>query len=139
MEHHLCEGSLLHRLEGTTVSRVIRRCQTAVYRIWLKGMTGTYPTHAYLKQVGLAKSPDCPYCEMGVPATLTHFACVCPQFREAQTSAHNQVRQVVSSFLALFLSLNLFNRGRQPASWNWCPAHRAGLDFDQLPTHPLLQ
>ncbi len=26
---------LLHRVEGTTVSRVIRRCQPAVYRVWL--------------------------------------------------------------------------------------------------------
>ena len=75
------------------------RCQPAVYRVWLKGMTGTYPTYTYLKRVGLAKSPDCPYCAAGVPETLTHFACVCPQFREARTSAHNQVRQVVSSFL----------------------------------------
>jgi ribonuclease HI len=91
---------LLHRSEGTTVSRVIRRCQPAVYRVWLKGMTGTYPTYTYLKRVGLAKSPDCPYCAAGVPETLTHFACVCPQFREARTSAHNQVRQVVSSFFS---------------------------------------
>ena len=30
---------LLYRSEGTTVSRVIRRCQPAVYRVWLKGMT----------------------------------------------------------------------------------------------------
>ena len=90
---------LLHRVEGTTVSRVIRRCQQAVYRIWLKGMTGTYPTHAYLKRVGLVNSPDYQYCNAGVPETLTHFVCVCPQFREALTSAHNPVLQVVSSFL----------------------------------------
>jgi hypothetical protein len=25
--------------------------------------------------------------------------------------------------------LNLFNRGRQPASWKWCPPHQAGLDL----------
>ena len=47
----------------------------------------------------MAISPDCPYCDAGVPETLTHFACVCPQFREARKSAHNKVRQVVSSSL----------------------------------------
>ena len=52
-------------------------------------------------RVGLTKSRVCPYCTAGVPETLTHFACVCPQFREAQTSAHNQVRQVVSALLSL--------------------------------------
>ena len=62
-------------------------------------MTGNYPTYAYLKRVGLAGSSDCPYCDAGVPETLTHFACVCPQFREARTSAHNQVRKVISSYL----------------------------------------
>ena len=90
---------LVHRVGGTTVSRVIRRCQPAVYSVWLKGTTGTYPTYAYLKRVGLAGSSDCPYCDAGVPETLTHFACVCPQFREALTSAHNQVRKVISSYL----------------------------------------
>jgi len=90
---------LLHRTEGATVSRVIRRSQPTVYRIWLKSMTDTYPTYAYLKRVELAKSRNCPYCAAGVPETLTHFACVCPQFRDARTSAHNQVRQVISSFL----------------------------------------
>ncbi len=54
--------------------------------------------------VGLAGSSDCPYCDAGVPETLTHFACVCPQFREALTSAHNQVRKVISSFLIRWIS-----------------------------------
>jgi hypothetical protein len=83
------------------MSRVIRRCQPAVlvYRVWRKGMTGTYPTYELLKRVVLGVSSECPYCDAGVPETLTHFACVCPQFREAQTSAHNQVRKVISSYL----------------------------------------
>ena len=38
-----------------------------------------------------------PCCDSGLPETLAHFACVRPQFREAQTSAHNQARQVGSS------------------------------------------
>jgi hypothetical protein len=62
-------------------------------------MTGPYPTYVYLKQVGLAGSSDCLYCDAGVPETLTHFACVCSQFREAQMSAHNQVRKVISIYL----------------------------------------
>ncbi len=62
-------------------------------------MTGTYPTYAYLKRVMLAGSSDCPHCDAGVPETLTHFACVCPEFREARTSAHNQVQKVISSYL----------------------------------------
>jgi hypothetical protein len=61
------EKDLLHCTEGTTVSPVIRRCQQEVYRVWLKGMTGTYPTYAYLKRVGLAGSPDCRSCDAGVP------------------------------------------------------------------------
>jgi ribonuclease HI len=82
---------LLHRTEGSTVCRVIQRCTSAEYRIWLKCMTGTYPVQTYLKRVGLANSPMCPHCTEHVPETLTHFACVCPRFREARTSAHNQV------------------------------------------------
>ena len=62
-------------------------------------MTGTYPEYAYLKQVGLAGSSDCPYSAAGVSETFTHFACVCPQFREAQTIAHNQERKLISSYL----------------------------------------
>ena len=94
---------LLHRSEGMTVSRVVRRCQPAVYRVWIKCMTDTYPTQAYLMRVGLTKSRVCPYCPAGAPETLTHFACVCPQFREARTSAHNQVRQVISALLSRYV------------------------------------
>ena len=90
---------LLHHKEGATVSKVIRRCTPAVYRIWLKCMTGTYPVQAHLKRIGIAKSPICPHCSQAVPESLTHFACVCPKFREARTSAHNQVRDVITSFL----------------------------------------
>ena len=40
--------------------------------------------------------------------------------------------------------LNHFNRGRQPASWNWCPAHPVGfspvsyISYFIDPTHPPL-
>ena len=90
---------LFHHKMGATVSKVIRRCTPAVYRIWLKCMSGIYPVQTYLKRIGVAKSPTCPHCDTGVPESLTHFACVCPKFREARTSAHNQVRDVFTSFL----------------------------------------
>ncbi len=48
----------------------------------------------------LVKSPLCLHCKEVVPETLTYFACVCTKFREARTSAHNQVMTVITFFLA---------------------------------------
>ena len=92
-------SDLFDREEGSTVSRVIGRCAPSEYRIWLKCMTGIYPVQAYLKRIGKAQSPNCPHCGSGAIESLTHFACVCPKFREARTSAHNKVRNVITSFL----------------------------------------
>ena len=89
---------LFEHKEGRTVSKLIQRCAPSEYRVWLKCMTGTYPVQMYLKRIGKAQSPICPHCDEGTPESLTHFACVCPKFREARTSAHNQVRAVVTSF-----------------------------------------
>ena len=94
---------LFHRQDGNTVSSIIRRCRSAEYRVWLRCMMGIYPTQTYLHRVGLVASQLCPFCPSAVPETLAHFACVCPQFREARTSAHNQVRRVVTSFLTPLL------------------------------------
>ena len=55
------------------------------------------PVQVYLKRIGKAQSPICLHCWEGAPESLTHFACVCPKFREARTSAHNQVRDVITS------------------------------------------
>ncbi len=88
---------LLHLIEGAIFSHMIRRCTSAVSRIWLKCMTGIYSVHTNLKPVGLANSPMCPHCTGQVLETLTHFPCVYPQFRAARRSAHNRVRQVISS------------------------------------------
>lgn len=82
------------------MSKLIRRCTPSEYRVWLKCMTGTYPVQVYLKRIGKAQSPICLHCNTGTPESLTHFACVCPKFREARTSAHNNVRDVVTSFLS---------------------------------------
>ena len=92
-------SDLFDRKEGNTVSKIIRRCTPSEYRVWLKCMTGTYPVQEYLKRIGKAQSPICLHCGEGAPESLTHFACVCPKFREARTAAHNQVRDVVTSFL----------------------------------------
>ena len=90
---------LLHNINGATVSRIIQRCEPSVYRVWLRCMLGIYPVQTYLQRIGKAQSPNCLYCADGIPETLTHFACLCPRFREARTLAHNQVRQVITSFL----------------------------------------
>ena len=89
---------LLHRSKGATIARVVSRCREAEYRVWVRAMADCYPVQAYLQRVTLAKSADCPYCP-GTKETLVHFACVCPQFREARTAAHNQVRKLISSLL----------------------------------------
>ncbi len=94
---------LFNRKEGHTASKLIRRCTSSEYRVWLKcmtGPTGTYPVQVYLRCIGKAQSPICLHCSEGTPECLTHFACVCPKIREARTSAHNQVRAVVTSFLS---------------------------------------
>jgi hypothetical protein len=46
------------------------------------------------------KSPICPHCSEAVPESPTHLACVCPKFREARTSAHNHVLNVITSLLS---------------------------------------
>ncbi len=67
---------LLHHKEGTVISRIIRRCRPAEYRVWLKCMTGTYPVQTYLQRIGVAQTPICPHCDERVPEYLTHFACL---------------------------------------------------------------
>ena len=48
---------LLHHKEGTVISRIIRRCRSTEYRVWLKCMTGTYPVQTYLQRIGVAQTP----------------------------------------------------------------------------------
>ena len=95
---------LLHHKEGAVISRIIRRCRPTECRVWLKCMAGTYPVQTYLQRIGVAQTPTCPHCDERVPESLTHFACPCPKFREARTSAHNQVRNVITSFLTSTIS-----------------------------------
>ena len=62
-------------------------------------MADQYPVQVYLRRINKTTTAECPFCP-GTRETLAHFACVCPQFREARTAAHNQVRKRVSSLLA---------------------------------------
>ncbi len=94
---------LLHNKEGAVISRIIRLCRPTEYRVWLKCMTEAYPVQTYLQRIGVAQTPTCPHCDERVPESLTHFACLCPKLREARTSAHNQVRNVITSFLTSIL------------------------------------
>jgi len=66
-------------------------------------MSGRYPVQTYLYRVKLVTSPNCPFCP-GTPETLLHFACTCPQFREARTAAHNRVRHRLYTSLTALLS-----------------------------------
>ncbi len=90
---------LLHHKEGAVISRIIWRCRPTEYRVWLRCMTGTYPVQTDVQLIGVAQTPTCLHCDERVPESLTHFACLCPKFREARTSAHNQVLNVITSFL----------------------------------------
>lgn len=59
-------------------------------------MTGVYPVQMYLHRIGKATTPYCPHCANDTVETLTHFACICPKFREARTAAHNQLRSNIA-------------------------------------------
>ena len=95
---------LFRREEGRILSRVVSRNEDAVLRVWTRVMTDTYPVQTYLHRIGAVKSPHCPHCSDNAIETLTHFACVCPKFREARTAAHNQLRAVVAASLQSSLS-----------------------------------
>ena len=95
---------LFRREEGRVLSRVVSYNDDAVLRVWIRVMTDTYPVQTYLHRIGAVKSPHCPHCSDNAIETLTHFACVCPKFREARTAAHNQLRAVVAAGLKSSLS-----------------------------------
>ncbi len=87
---------LLQREEGAVLSLVVSRRDDAVLWVWYKVMTGIYPVQVYLHRIVVTKSSQCPHYSNTAIETLTHFACVCPAFREARTAAHNQVRAVLA-------------------------------------------
>jgi hypothetical protein len=103
-------------------------------------MTGIYSVRTHLQRIGVAKSSICPHCQEGVPESLTRFACVCPKFKEARTSAHNQVRDVITSFFTSTLSplwkmfeetrtvkTGLVLRPTSPTKTSWIDDNRIGF------------
>ena len=68
---------------------------------------------------------QCLFCADGAPETLTHFACLCPKFREARTSAHKQLRQTIISFL------------RQMVGPNWIVSEEARMGQLGLTLRPV--
>jgi hypothetical protein len=120
MRSTLFVKDLFHRPDGALVSGIVKRCRSAEYRVWRRCMMNIYPTQTYLHRVRLAPTQFCPHCTTPEPETLTHFACICPQFREARTSAHSQVRTALTSFLILLVR----------PQWKVCeesPMSRTGL------------
>ena len=93
-------ANLLLRKEAATVPQIIQRCKTAEYRVWLKCIEGICPVQTYLHRIGKAPSPLCPHCSCRENETFTHFTSVCPKFREACISTHNQVQRMITAFLA---------------------------------------
>ncbi len=88
--------------EGRVLARVVSRNDDAVLQVWTRGMTDTYrsyPVQTYLHRIGAVQLQQCPHCSVNASETLTHFACVCPEFREARTSAHNHLHKVVTARL----------------------------------------
>ena len=93
-------------------------------------MSGRYPVQTYLYRVKLVTSPNCPFCP-GTPETLLHFACTCPQFREARTAAHNRVLHRLYTSLTALLS----------KSWTILeetPMSQTGLHLDHVPASCML-
>ncbi len=124
---------LLHREEGTVLSRLVSRNDNAVLRVWYKAMTGIYPVQVYLHSIGAVKSQQCPHCSNKELEMFTHFtcacpafrACACPAFREARTAAHNQVRAVLADSL----------KNALPEDWNVfeeTPLASTGLKLHQV-------
>ena len=94
----------LHQDESRIVRKVIRLCIESAIRCWIKAACARYPTHSYLNRINSKISPLCPFCTLGMKESFTHFTAVCPQFREARTAAHNQLREKISGLLQMQLA-----------------------------------
>jgi hypothetical protein len=82
------------------IARSIARCSDSTVRCWMKIMCGIYPTASYLYRIGKVPSPVCTHCNLQVPETTGHFACVCPKFHNARTAAHDLSWAPITHFIA---------------------------------------
>ncbi len=97
---------LRHQKEGETITRVELLCSEAEYRVWV---TGRFPVQTYLHRVKLVPSPNCPFCP-GVRNILTRFACICPQFREAGSAAHNRARKTLKTICTFLKKWTIYKQ-----------------------------
>ena len=83
---------LLDSENSSAVLGAIHTQRDSLVRLWMRTVSGLYPTATRLHQMFPARhtSAICQRCEMGQPETLRHFTTICPQYRAARTEAHNR-------------------------------------------------
>jgi hypothetical protein len=64
----------------------------------LQAYTGTFPTRHKLWIQGRSHTPFCAFCPTEFE-TMTHWQCLCPQFRESRTAAHNYIWSVLATLI----------------------------------------
>jgi len=91
-------------------------------RVWMQAASNTYPTMSLLhkRQPDKHPSPNCPFCNQGVPETLGHFTSSCPHFHDAYTAAHDRSWNTISRVVEKYA----------PSCWKFhheCPIGTLGL------------
>ena len=83
---------LLDPANCNSILEAIRYQTDSLVRLWMRTVSGIYPTAARLHRMfpGKYPSPICPRCQLQVPETLNHFVTTCPHYRRARTEAHNR-------------------------------------------------
>ena len=90
---------------GVLPANTLKHCSPSAVRCWIRAIGGLLPLANYLHRIGRATSCTCPYCPAPVE-TLAHFACSCPQFRDARTKAHDIAWQHITQCIQRYLPLD---------------------------------
>jgi hypothetical protein len=64
----------------------------------LQALCGTFPTRHKLWLQGRFHTPFCPFCPTTME-NMTHWQCLCPQFHDSRTAAHNYIWNALASLL----------------------------------------
>jgi hypothetical protein len=64
----------------------------------MQALCGTFPTRHKLWLQGRFHTPFCPFCP-SVVENMTHWQCLCPQFHDSRTAAHNNIWNVLGAQL----------------------------------------